>query len=110
MTDSGTVDVHIDPYDCENEIRVNLWLSCDVTFASRYLPKPRMHRILLSHHILIMSKSSLPIFFFFLIVVFWHPRDVVTCVWPDDDGCYHTERALRISLHRQRSNSHSRAI
>jgi hypothetical protein len=48
--------------------------------------------------------------FFFLVEVFRHPRDVVTCVWPDDDGFRHTERALRISLHHQRSKSHSWAI
>ena len=50
------------------------------------------------------------VLFFFLVDVFRHPRDVVTCVWPDDDGCHHTERALRIYLHRRRSKSHSRAI
>ena len=44
MTDSGTVDVHIEPYKHMNDIRVNLWLSCDVTFASRYFTKSRMHR------------------------------------------------------------------
>ena len=26
MTDSGTVDIHIGPYDYTNDIRVNLWL------------------------------------------------------------------------------------
>ena len=46
----------------------------------------------------------------FLVNVFRHPPDVVTCVWPDDDGCRHAERALRISLHHRRSKSHSRAI
>ena len=44
MTDSGTVDVHIDPYEHTNAILVNLWLSCDVPFASRYFTKPGMHR------------------------------------------------------------------
>jgi hypothetical protein len=33
MTDSGTVDVHIDPYEYTNDIRVNLWLSCVIPFA-----------------------------------------------------------------------------
>ena len=44
MTDSGTVDVHIGPCEYTNDIRVNLWLSCDVTFASRYFTKPGMHQ------------------------------------------------------------------
>ena len=43
MTDSGTVDVHIDPYDYMNDIRVNLWLSCCIPFASRYFTKPEMY-------------------------------------------------------------------
>ena len=46
MTDSGTMDIHIDPYDYTNDILVNLWLSCDVPFASRYFTKPGMHRLL----------------------------------------------------------------
>ena len=66
--------------------------------------------ILLSHHVLTIPLSLLPVLFFFLVIVFWHLPDEVTCVWPDDDGCHHTERALRISLHRRRSKSHSRAI
>ena len=44
MTDNGTVDVHIGPCEHTNGIRVNLWLSCDVPFASRYFTKPGMHR------------------------------------------------------------------
>ena len=42
MTDSETVDIHIDPYEHMNDIRVNLWLSCDVPFASRYFTKPEV--------------------------------------------------------------------
>jgi hypothetical protein len=50
MTDSRTMDVHIDPYDYTNDIRVNLWLSCDVPFASQYFTKnPGCIDILLSH-------------------------------------------------------------
>ena len=51
MIDSENVDVHIDPYEYTNDIRVNLWLSCDVPFASRYLTKPEVRciGILLSH-------------------------------------------------------------
>ena len=45
MTDSGTVDIHIGPYDYMNDIRVNLWLSCDVPFASRYFTKPEVRYI-----------------------------------------------------------------
>ena len=44
MTDSGTLDVHIDPYEHTNDIRVNLWFSCDIPFALRYFTKPWMHR------------------------------------------------------------------
>ena len=52
MTNSGTLDVHIDPYEYTNDIRVILWLSCDVPFALRYFTKPevRCSSILLSHH------------------------------------------------------------
>ena len=51
MTDSGTVDTHIDPYDYTNDIGVNLWLSCDVPFALRYFTKSEVRYIgiLLSH-------------------------------------------------------------
>ena len=51
MTDSGTVDIHINCYDYTNDIRVNLWLSCDVPFASRHFTKPEVRCIgtLLSH-------------------------------------------------------------
>jgi hypothetical protein len=42
MTDSGTVDVHIDPYEHTNDIRLNLWLSCDLPFALWYFTKPGM--------------------------------------------------------------------
>jgi hypothetical protein len=38
------MDVHIDPYECTNDIQVNLWLSCDVPFSSQYFIKPGMHR------------------------------------------------------------------
>ena len=51
MTDSGKMGIHIDPYDYMNAIQVNLWLSCDVTFASRYFEKPEVRcvGILLNH-------------------------------------------------------------
>ena len=51
MTDSGTVHVHIDPYEYMNGIRVNLWLSCAIPFTSRYFTKPEVRYIgiLLSH-------------------------------------------------------------
>lgn len=44
MADIETVDVQIDPYEHINGIKVNLWLSCDTTFASRYFTKPEMHQ------------------------------------------------------------------
>ncbi|VAI76036.1 unnamed protein product [Triticum turgidum subsp. durum] len=34
MTDSGTVDIHISLYDYTNDIRVNLWLSCEGIFPT----------------------------------------------------------------------------
>ena len=42
MTNNGTVDIHIDPYDYTNDIQVNLWLSCEVPFASWYFTKPEV--------------------------------------------------------------------
>ena len=45
MIDSETVDVHIDPYDYMNDTRMNLLLSCDVPFASRYFTKPKVRYI-----------------------------------------------------------------
>jgi hypothetical protein len=111
MIDKGTMDVHIDPYEYTNDIRVNLWLSCDVPFDSGYFTKPGVHRYPLeSSPCSLYCCCHLPVLFFFLVNVFRHPCDVVTCVWPDDDGCLHTERALRISLHCRRSKSHSRAV
>ena len=82
MTDSGVVDIHIDPYDYKNKIWVNLWLSCDVPFASRYFTKPEVRYIgiLLSHTHAHYTVSSLPILFFFLVDMFRYLRDVVTCV------------------------------
>ena len=85
MTDSRTVDIHTGPYDYTNNIRVNLWLSCDVPFASRYFTKPGMHGYPLSHHYAHYTKSSLPLLFFFLIILSRHPHDKVTCVWTDYD-------------------------
>src|SRR3990170_3477960 len=110
MTDGGTVDVHIDPYEHTNDIRVNLCYHVMFPLLCDTLQNPGCISILLSHHMLTIPKSWLPVLFFFLVVVFRHPRDEVTYVWPDDDGCRHTERALRISLHHRRSKFHSRAI
>ena len=110
-SDSGTMDIHVGPNDYVNDIRVNLWLSCHVPFASRYFTKPGVHRYpLVSSPCSLYRCSRLPFLLFFIVNVFRHPRDVVTCVWPDDDGWHHTERALRISLHRRRRKSHSWAI
>ena len=82
MTDSRIVDIHIDPYDYKNDIQVNLWLSCDVSFALLYFTKPEVRyiSILLSQHMLTIPLSSLLVLFFFLIEVFQHPCDIVTCV------------------------------
>jgi hypothetical protein len=44
MIDSGTVDVRIGPCEHTNDIRVDLWLSCDVPLALRYFTKPGMHQ------------------------------------------------------------------
>ena len=110
MTDSGTVDIHIGPYDYTNDIRVNLWLSCDVPFVPCTLQNSVCIGILLSRHHAHYTIAPVTSLFLFLVDVFRHPRDIVTTVWPDDDGCSHTEGSLRISLYRQRSKSHPRAI
>ena len=51
MINSGTMDIHVDPYTHTNDIRVNLWLSYAIPFASRYFTKPEVRYIdiLLSH-------------------------------------------------------------
>ena len=55
MTDNGTMDVRIDPYEHTNDIGVNLWLSCVIPFASRYFTKPEVRciSILLSNSLLV---------------------------------------------------------
>ena len=88
MTDSGTVDGHIDPYEHTNDIRVNLWLSCDVPFALLYFTKPGMHRYTPESSHAHYTVIPVTVLFFFLVVVFRHPHDEVTCVWPYDDGCH----------------------
>ena len=74
------------------------------------LQNPVCIGILLSHHHAHYIVALVAVLFFFLVNVFRHPRDIVTCVRLDDDGCRHRERALRISLPYWRSKSHSRAI
>ena len=51
MINSETVDIHIDPYEYTDDIRVNLWLSCAIPFAMRYFTKSEVGYIviLLSH-------------------------------------------------------------
>jgi hypothetical protein len=111
MADSETVDIHIGPYDYTNDIRANLGYHVMFPLLHNTLQNPVCISILLSHHHAYVYRCSRHRFCsFFLIDVFRHPCDVVTYVWPDDDRCRHTERALRISLHRWRSKSHSRAI
>ena len=80
MTDSGTVDVHINPYEHTNDIRVNLWFHAMFPLLRDTLQNLRCIGILLSHHMLTIPKSSLRVLFFFLVVVFLHPLDEVTCV------------------------------
>ena len=45
MTDTRTVDVHIDPYEYMNEIGANLWLSSAIPFALPYFTKIEVRRI-----------------------------------------------------------------
>ena len=85
MTDSGTMDIHIGPYDYTNDIQVNLWLSCDVPFASQYFAKPGVHRYPLESSPCSLYRHPCYQFCSFVIEVFRHPRDIVTCVWRDDD-------------------------
>ena len=96
MTDGVSVDIHIGPYDYTNDIRVNLWLSCDVPFTSRYFTKPGVHRYPPESSPCSLYRCS-PITDF--VRLSRHPHDIVTCVCPDDDGCCHSGRDLRISLH-----------
>ena len=51
MINSGAMNIHIDPYEYTNDIRVNLWLSCAIPFALPYFTKPKVRYIgiLLSH-------------------------------------------------------------
>ena len=66
--------------------------------------------ILLSHHYAYYTKILVTGFVLLSCYCVPHPRDEVTCDWLDYDCCLHTERTLRISLHRRRSKSHSWAI
>ena len=45
MINSETVDIHVDPYTHTNDIRVNLWLSYAIPFASLYFTKPEVRYI-----------------------------------------------------------------
>ena len=94
MTDSGTVDIHISPYDYTNDIQVNLWLSCDVPFASRYFTKPGVHRY---------PPESSPCSLYRCSRYRFCSSFSLTCsgipviksqgVWPDDSGYRNSERA-----------------
>ena len=110
MINSGTVDIHIDPYTYTNDIRVNRWLSYDVPFASRYVTKPEVSNIGIPVRPTHVHYTVLPRYRFcslFLFSCSGIPVINARRVWPDDDGCRHTERVLRISLHRRRSKSQS---
>ena len=50
MTDSGTVDIHIGPYDYTNDIRVNLGYHVMFPLLRDTLQNPVCIGILLSHH------------------------------------------------------------
>ena len=101
-------------------IPMNTWMTSEWNFGYYVLfpllrdntQNPRWDTFVTSWVILMLTipVSSLPILFFFPVDMFRYPRDLVTCVWPDDDGCPRTERALRIFLHRRRSKSYSWAI
>ena len=109
MINSGTMDIHIEPYKYTNDIRVNLWLSYAIPFASWYFRKPKVRyiRILLRHSHAHYTGVLVTGFLVLFIVMFRHPCEQVTCVWLDNDGCLHTARVLGISLHCRRSKSHS---
>ena len=82
MTDSGTVDVHIDTYDYTNAIQCKWNFSYHVMFPLLHDTSQNLGciGILLSHAHAHYTIDQFPILFFFLIDVFRHPRDVVTCV------------------------------
>ena len=50
MTDSGTVDVHIDPYECTNDIWVPFGYHVMLPLLHDTLQNPVYIGILLSHH------------------------------------------------------------
>ena len=50
MTDSGTVDIHIGPYDYTNDCRVNLGYHVMFPLLHDTLQNPVCIGILLSHH------------------------------------------------------------
>jgi len=98
MTDNGTVGVHIVPMITRMIFEWTFDYHMMFPLLHDTLQNPRCVGILLSHtnaHYIVILL--LPILFFFFVDMFWHPRDIVTYVWPYNNGCRHTERALRIS-------------
>jgi hypothetical protein len=113
MINSGTVDIHIDPYTHTNEYSseplVAVCYSCCFAICYKY---PRWD-LSASPWINTCPLCQLPRFRFCSLFSFpcsGIPVIKSHCVWPDDDGYRNIERAQRISLHRRRSKSQSWAI
>ena len=58
MTDSGTVDIHIGPYDYTNDIRANLGYHVMFHLLRDTLQNPVCIGILLSHHHAYLYRCS----------------------------------------------------
>ena len=83
MINSGTVDIHIDPYTHTNDYSSEpVSLPYAIPFASWYCYKTQRWDISASPssqtQLFTMPVSSLTILFSFLVLVFRHPRDQVT--------------------------------
>ena len=85
MAYGGTVDIHIDPYDYMNDIRVNILLSCDVPFASRYFRKPGMHRYPLesshAHYTVILVTGFVLLSRYCVPASLWHSHLCLAKRW-----------------------------
>ena len=113
MVNNGTMDIYIDPPTYRNDIRVNCWLPYVFPFASRYFTKLEVRYI----DILMRSRrahyTGLPHYRFGSLFSFSCSGTPVinSCfIWLVNDGCGHTKRAQRTSLHRRRNKSKYRPI
>lgn len=73
MTDSGTMDIHIDSHEYMNDIRVNLLLSCVIPFGSRYFTNKPRWDVLVSSWVIQMLTSYIGLLVTsFVLLSRWH--------------------------------------